>query len=119
MPIAQRWRWDLGCQPLFTLGSRLGAFPFAVQVDDRHANDSPQFSTLLTSMVETRFKASEVSADAAYLVYENMQLAGTLNETLRWTLRLSRCPSHPKRPSGGFLGGSSAVPVVPVKTICA
>jgi hypothetical protein len=81
MPIAQRRRWDLGCQPLFTLGSRLGAFPFAVQVDDRHANDSPQFSTLLTSAVETRFKASEVSADAAYLVYENMQLAGTFGVT--------------------------------------
>jgi transposase len=45
----------------------------AVEVDPRYSGDCPQFSTLVKKTAES-FDLREVSADAAYLSYENMDV---------------------------------------------
>ena len=45
----------------------------AVEVDERYSGDCPQFTTLVRKTAEN-FTLREVSADAAYLSYENMDV---------------------------------------------
>jgi transposase len=52
----------------------------AVEVDERYAGDCPQFAPLVRKTVET-FKPREISADAAYLSYENMELTDSIGAT--------------------------------------
>jgi transposase len=48
----------------------------AVEVDERYAADCPQFQPLLGTTVANGFRPREVSADSAYLSYENMEAVG-------------------------------------------
>lgn len=52
----------------------------AVEIADRNAHDSPQFSPLFTA-TRRRFDVREVSADSAYLSYENMEMVGRAGGT--------------------------------------
>jgi transposase len=49
----------------------------AVEIDERYAGDCPKFAPLLNTTVEKGFKPREVSADSAYLSYENMELVAS------------------------------------------
>jgi hypothetical protein len=48
----------------------------AVEIDERYAADCPRFAPLLNATAET-FTIREVSADSAYLSYENMELVAS------------------------------------------
>ena len=48
----------------------------AVEIDERYAADCPAFAPLLNATAQT-FTIREVSADKAYLSYENMELVGS------------------------------------------
>jgi transposase len=48
----------------------------AVEIDDRYSGDSPHFAPLLNATART-FTINEVSADAAYLSYDNMELVAS------------------------------------------
>jgi hypothetical protein len=52
----------------------------AVEIDQRYAGDSPQFIPLLRQTARN-FSIGEVSADAAYASYENMDAVGLLGGT--------------------------------------
>ncbi len=52
----------------------------AVEIADRNAHDSPQFGPLFTA-TRQRFDIREVSADSAYLSYENMEMVGRAGGT--------------------------------------
>jgi transposase len=49
----------------------------AVEIDERYAADCPRFAPLLNATVESGFKPREVSADTAYMSYDNMELVAT------------------------------------------
>ena len=49
----------------------------AVEIDERYAGDCPKFAPLLNATVANGFKPREVSADSAYLSYENVELVAT------------------------------------------
>jgi transposase len=53
----------------------------AVEIGDRHANDCPEFKPLFKGTVGNGFRPREVSADAAYLSYENMDMVGQAGGT--------------------------------------
>ena len=46
----------------------------AVEIADRNANDCPQFKPLFEATTRNGFRIGEVSADAAYLSHENMEM---------------------------------------------
>jgi transposase len=48
----------------------------AAEIDERYAADSPQFASLVNATAQA-FTLREVSADAAYLGYENMELVAS------------------------------------------
>lgn len=52
----------------------------AVEVDERYAADCPRFAPLLKATAKA-FTIREVSADSAYLSYDNMQLVASLGGT--------------------------------------
>ena len=52
----------------------------AVEVEGRYAADSPQFKPLLKTTAK-HFKPREISADSAYLSYENMEAVETIGAT--------------------------------------
>jgi transposase len=52
----------------------------AVEIDERYAGDSPKFAPLVNATAQA-FAINEVSADAAYLSYENMDLVTQLGGT--------------------------------------
>jgi transposase len=49
----------------------------AVEIDERYSADCPKFARLLESTVGNGFKLGEVSADTAYMSYDNMELVAT------------------------------------------
>jgi transposase len=53
----------------------------AVEVDERYAADCPQFSSLVQKTADGGFTLREVSADAAYLSYENMETVASVGAT--------------------------------------
>jgi transposase len=53
----------------------------AVEIDERYAADCPRFAPLLNATVGNGFRPREVSADSAYLSYENMELVASHNGT--------------------------------------
>jgi transposase len=52
----------------------------AVEIDERYAGDCPRFAPLLNATAKA-FQIREVSADAAYLSYENMELVASYGGT--------------------------------------
>jgi transposase len=52
----------------------------AVEIEERYAADSPQFAPLVNATAKA-FQIREVSADAAYLSYENMDAVATVGGT--------------------------------------
>ncbi len=52
----------------------------AVEIDERYAGDCPQFAPLVRATSQS-FALREVSADAAYLSYDNMDLVASLGGT--------------------------------------
>jgi DDE family transposase/SWIM zinc finger len=53
----------------------------AVEIDERYAGDCPRFKPLLEATVAGGFRPREVSADSAYLSYENMELVASCGGT--------------------------------------
>jgi transposase len=53
----------------------------AVEIDERYAGDCPRFAPLLKATAGSGFTIGEVSADAAYLSYDNMELVASLGGT--------------------------------------
>jgi transposase len=53
----------------------------AVEIADRNSHDSPQFKPLFNTTVGNGFRIGEVSADAAYLSHENMEMVGEAGGT--------------------------------------
>jgi transposase len=52
----------------------------AIEIDDRHAADAPKFKPLMDATVKN-FSVDEISADAGYLSYDNMNVAVTRGAT--------------------------------------
>ncbi len=52
----------------------------AVEISDRNAGDCPQFGPLFET-TRRRFEIGEVSADSAYLSYDNMEMVGAAGGT--------------------------------------
>ncbi len=53
----------------------------AVEIDERYAADCPRFAPLVKATVGNGFTIREVSADSAYLSYENMEIVATYGGT--------------------------------------
>ncbi len=49
----------------------------AVEIDERYSADCPRFAPLLNATVANGFKPREVSADSAYMSYDNMELVAS------------------------------------------
>jgi len=49
----------------------------AVEIDERYSADCPRFAPLLNATVGSGFKPREVSADSAYMSYDNMELVAS------------------------------------------
>jgi transposase len=53
----------------------------AVEIGDRDAHDCPMFKPLFETTVRNGFRPREVSADAAYLSHDNMEMVGEAGGT--------------------------------------
>ena len=53
----------------------------AVEIEGRHAHDCPEFKPLFKATVRNGFRPREVSADAAYLSHENMDMVAEAGGT--------------------------------------
>ncbi len=53
----------------------------AVEIDERYAADCPRLAPLMNATAAVGFKPREVSADSAYLSYENMELVASYGGT--------------------------------------
>ncbi len=67
----------------------------AVEIDERYANDCPKFIPLLNETLSRGFKLREVSADAAYSTYDNLDAVEKVGATPFIAFRAVANPSRP------------------------
>ena len=71
----------------------------AVEIGERYAGDSPQFIPLVNTTAQRGFKIGDVTADAAYSSYDNMERVGQLGGTPYIAYRANASGQH-----GGLYG---------------